>query len=626
MKQGAFLCFTLFACLGLFSPASNAQTATISGASVSCASKNGVLCVDSTNSAGWSGSDPGAWIQAAYNSALCAPAGCTIDARGLSVTTPPTISTGFVGVQGKPISLMLPFGTIKCSAAVCFQLPSGSAVQGQGTGDSPEFSNRAGTMLQAAANNTVLIENVASGPSPIHISTIHLDGNKASFTGTQALALNSNGESSIENVIISNFSAASAVTVTASIVLRLQHLVVSSNSGIGIHVLDSGAGNGNAFLDVEHVWVVGNGGDGFLYEGTGSSLIFNAFYAQNNSGSGLRIRQQASSALAPSSISVTNATFEDNCDASYQMVVDGGTAGIGPLSLNTVLFTFATETCAASPTAILVNNVNGVEIVNPIVSSGATNAFNFTGSNNLVVINPISNATNFYKAGSILAGTLSGGNPSGTNLGLTWSSDGNMACGGAGLFGPGSPPTFNCPNGWELAAGGSNLLTLSNSPSRNLSTFGLTTFTFSNVVNGLNGNSLVGPGLPGILYNTASTSTNANIAATTMFTNVASTQVYRFTGYIDQTASGTSCTGSTTVTLNVIFTDPNASTSTTVSIGTFNVATSGNGAVGNPISSFHYTLAAKASTAVQYSTSAFTAGTGCSTSPAYRIYPRLEAL
>jgi len=62
-------------------------------------------------------------------------------------------------------------------------------------------------------------------------------------------------------------------------------------------------------------------------------------------------------------------------------------------------------------------------------------------------------------------------------------------------------------------------------------------------------------GQPGIVYSTASASTNASISAVTMATASGSGNTYRFSLYIDQTVAGTSCVGTTTITPNIIYTD-----------------------------------------------------------------------
>jgi len=131
---------------------------------------------------------------------------------------------------------------------------------------------------------------------------------------------------------------------------------------------------------------------------------------------------------------------------------------------------------------------------------------------------------------------------------------------------------------------------------------------------------------PGNFYNTASASTAASIAATTMVTPATAT-TYRFTAYPTLTVIGTSCTGTTTLALSAIYTDPNESVSNTTTLAAVNLAITGNGTVGHlPGGAANFAplfLRAKANTPVQYSTT-YTLGTGCSPGPSYQIFPALE--
>jgi hypothetical protein len=69
-------------------------------ASTTCQSSAGMLCLDAANSAGWSGSDPGAWINAAYAS---------LPSNGGHIRIIPggyTFSTGvLIGTAGKPAEI-----------------------------------------------------------------------------------------------------------------------------------------------------------------------------------------------------------------------------------------------------------------------------------------------------------------------------------------------------------------------------------------------------------------------------------------------------------------------------------------------------------------------------------------
>jgi hypothetical protein len=133
-----------------------------------------------------------------------------------------------------------------------------------------------------------------------------------------------------------------------------------------------------------------------------------------------------------------------------------------------------------------------------------------------------------------------------------------------------------------------------------------------------------------MIYTTPSTAGTSSIPATTMTTAGSSGNTYRFSQYVDQTSLGTSCTGNTDVNVDLLFTDPNASTQTNVL--TIAWVITGNGTLGaNSTSSVSSTvpqslvIRAKASTVVQYSVT-YGAGSGCSPSPAFQIYPTLELL
>lgn len=130
--------------------------------------------------------------------------------------------------------------------------------------------------------------------------------------------------------------------------------------------------------------------------------------------------------------------------------------------------------------------------------------------------------------------------------------------------------------------------------------------------------------IPQMVYNTASSSSTGNLGATSMVATTGAQHQYLFGGTFSLTVAGTSCTGSTTVTLNAIFTDPNASGSQTVPVGTVTLANAGVGVVGFAAGVPALTILAKTGTAVQYSTTSYTLGTGCtSTNPTYVFTPLL---
>jgi len=140
-----------------------------------------------------------------------------------------------------------------------------------------------------------------------------------------------------------------------------------------------------------------------------------------------------------------------------------------------------------------------------------------------------------------------------------------------------------------------------------------------------------GAGVPFERYNTAATSQTASQSAVTMVTSRASDTNYEFSAYVAQLNVGTSCSTAGSVGVNLIFTDPvsgsvytfvidpaqsgGSTLGTTVPLATSGIAVANTG-------SFYLRFRAKASTAIQYSTT-YTAGTGCSPGQAYNIYPEL---
>lgn len=128
-----------------------------------------------------------------------------------------------------------------------------------------------------------------------------------------------------------------------------------------------------------------------------------------------------------------------------------------------------------------------------------------------------------------------------------------------------------------------------------------------------------------VAYATASGSTNASIGATTMTTAGGSGNTYRITTYIDQTVLGTGCSSNTSVTTQILFTDPEGSSQVSITLPFQNFQMVNNGFLGsNSGLSGAYMIRAKASTIVQYQTT-LVAG-ACTTLPFYRLYPILEQL
>lgn len=115
-----------------------------------------------------------------------------------------------------------------------------------------------------------------------------------------------------------------------------------------------------------------------------------------------------------------------------------------------------------------------------------------------------------------------------------------------------------------------------------------------------------------------SSATNSSISSTTLISSVPSTPgFYSLKWEISLTTVGVACTGSTTVALNAIWTDPNTSSSTTQTFGTVTIASSGDGTVGF-IAEGVDPILAKNATSVSYSTT-YTAGSGCTTDPSYQV-------
>ena len=125
-------------------------------------------------------------------------------------------------------------------------------------------------------------------------------------------------------------------------------------------------------------------------------------------------------------------------------------------------------------------------------------------------------------------------------------------------------------------------------------------------------------------YNTASSSTNTNIAATTMVTPGANHD-YLFNWTVELSTVGVACTSSTIVTLNAIFQSLNGGSVTTEPLATLTIAANGVGTLGF-IAQGSNNILAKSGTAVQYSTTSYTAGAGCTTNPSYTVYPTLVQL
>jgi hypothetical protein len=138
---------------------------------------------------------------------------------------------------------------------------------------------------------------------------------------------------------------------------------------------------------------------------------------------------------------------------------------------------------------------------------------------------------------------------------------------------------------------------------------------------------------PNVVYNTASSSTNANIGATTMVTVGGSGATYRLSFYLQLSVVGASCVGATSVTLNLIFQDPLAAgTVTNASVQNLTTSAAYNGVLGAAFGNNSWTsysdsivFRAKTATNIQYSTT-YAIGSSCSPGPQYVLFPILEQL
>jgi hypothetical protein len=135
-------------------------------------------------------------------------------------------------------------------------------------------------------------------------------------------------------------------------------------------------------------------------------------------------------------------------------------------------------------------------------------------------------------------------------------------------------------------------------------------FSGSGVVNGVQ--SLIGNQL-----NTSVASRNTLLGATTLLAAGASVtgqnSVLTLSLYAYDSAAGASCTGNTTVTWTISYTDPTNTVQTQTAVETI---TTNGGATGGDKLQQTFTFQIKGGTAVTYST-AYTPGSGCVTNPSY---------
>jgi hypothetical protein len=129
----------------------------------------------------------------------------------------------------------------------------------------------------------------------------------------------------------------------------------------------------------------------------------------------------------------------------------------------------------------------------------------------------------------------------------------------------------------------------------------------------------------GSVYYTQSAASSTNLSPIPMVARTSAIHSYLFNWTVSLTAPGIGCVGSTTVTLNEIHTDPNATSPVIVPLRTITLASSGNGTPGF-VASGTDSILSKSGTSVQYSTSSYSPGSGCSTNPTYQVSPTLVQL
>lgn len=251
-------------------------------------------------------------------------------------------------------------------------------------------------------------------------------------------------------------------------------------------------------------------------------------------------------------------------------------------------------------------------VASSCLSAGLLSANNtWTGTNTYngpIIFNNSAtfNSSTAFASGATLTGALSssGGSLSGT-------------FGGTPTFSGGI--TFSAAPTLAAGAAMSGTFTGNHSYSGNVNFTGATTINSNNIAQ--------------VVYSTPSASTNASIVpGVTMAAAGGSGNTYRYTVYVSQSALGSGCSTNSTVALDVLWTDPNASGALTfqLTLQAGNGATEAqativnNGSLGGSGTSGTLTFRAKTGTVVQYET-IFFSGT-CTTAPSYQIYPVLELL
>jgi hypothetical protein len=355
---------------------------------------------------------------------------------------------------------------------------------------------------------------------------------------------------------------------------------------------------GSSGFSTGNFWTLNNVGSGALTL-TATTSTFYGGPTANISGSVLTVPADSSAQIA--------------CDGTnYQVLGSGGGGGSGSPAFSTI--TSGTNTAAAM-----------------VVGSGAT--LGATGSGSIT-------ATAMAVGGITGLGTGVGtwlATPSGANLSSALTSSLPNTKGGTGGDSSAGTGIAHVSSGtWSYSAlaltdmatqsantvlgnytTGSAVPTAGAAPSGGTSGCSGTTDAVTYTTNTGWGCHQISGGSSATTFQSSAVTTN--IGATNILASAATTNNgYLLRWTISLTTVGTGCTGSTVVTLNAIFTDPNGSGSQTEVLGTITLAANGNGTAGF-VAGHADNIWAKSGTAIQYSTSGYTAGAGCSVNPTYQV-------
>jgi hypothetical protein len=334
-----------------------------------------------------------------------------------------------------------------------------------------------------------------------------------------------------------------------------------------------------------------------------------------------------------------------------------GLAGTGGTTLappGSVTIQQATNLSTTSAAALsITETTNNAGLTNNLITADLTDTASAGGSNFLNLRKGGTTQFGVDKFGNITLGATNGGaetistnfqggtftinginasaNQSGTNFAITAPSySGTTASKTAGdltftsgsLTGGGGVPASDTAGNIKLNLGtvtGSGVL-----GTIQMGASGQLAVTSAGQISKYNNIATVGGGVPAEQYNTAPAAGHATISATTMITGVAG-KAYRFSSYLTQTALGTSCAGSSTMQVALVYQDPNAAAGQTVNLGLYTIVNNGTvGVVPWTSGPTDWTFISSANV-IQFQVT-YTAGGSCSPGPNFQITPILEAL